>query len=166
MTCSCATWLDYHCYCECRWDLFFQTVVHLFMWIMSHAIIVLSSWMYCFAVHIDILDNQILAAKSMTYPISPPLHSGALILAIFSFGSNFLTLYFVNCIIWTSSILQILSVVIFFFIFSPLLRSLISDFIQVSRANSLQHLNIGGTFITDESLYAVARSCPHIKVFS
>ncbi|XP_074572140.1 F-box protein At5g67140-like [Curcuma longa] len=33
----------------------------------------------------------------------------------------------------------------------------------VSRANSLLHLNIGGTFITDESLYAVANSCPHIK---
>uniref|UniRef100_A0A3B6SC06 F-box/LRR-repeat protein 15-like leucin rich repeat domain-containing protein n=1 Tax=Triticum aestivum TaxID=4565 RepID=A0A3B6SC06_WHEAT len=33
----------------------------------------------------------------------------------------------------------------------------------VSRARSLQHLNIGGTFITDESLYAVADSCPNLK---
>lgn len=33
----------------------------------------------------------------------------------------------------------------------------------VSRAHSLQHLNIGGTFITDESLYAVANSCTHLK---
>ncbi|XP_072973224.1 F-box protein At5g67140 [Typha angustifolia] len=33
----------------------------------------------------------------------------------------------------------------------------------VSRAYSLQHLNIGGTFITDESLYAIANSCPHLK---
>ncbi|KAI5319301.1 hypothetical protein L3X38_039009 [Prunus dulcis] len=33
----------------------------------------------------------------------------------------------------------------------------------ISRANSLQHLNIGGTFITDESLYAIADSCPHLK---
>jgi len=34
----------------------------------------------------------------------------------------------------------------------------------VSRAYSLQHLNIGGTFITDESLYAVANSCANLKV--
>ncbi|KAG0512977.1 hypothetical protein BDA96_10G061400 [Sorghum bicolor] len=33
----------------------------------------------------------------------------------------------------------------------------------VSRAYSLQHLNIGGTFITDESLYAVANSCTNLK---
>ncbi|KAI3409331.1 F-box domain-containing protein [Psidium guajava] len=33
----------------------------------------------------------------------------------------------------------------------------------IARANALQHLNIGGTFITDESLYAVANSCPHLK---
>ncbi|KAG6533008.1 hypothetical protein ZIOFF_006868 [Zingiber officinale] len=33
----------------------------------------------------------------------------------------------------------------------------------VTRANSLQHLNVGGTFITNESLYAVANSCPHVK---
>ncbi|GAV67749.1 F-box-like domain-containing protein/LRR_6 domain-containing protein [Cephalotus follicularis] len=33
----------------------------------------------------------------------------------------------------------------------------------ISRANSLQHLNIGGTFITDESLFAIADSCPHLK---
>ncbi|KAF2925377.1 hypothetical protein DAI22_06g047400 [Oryza sativa Japonica Group] len=33
----------------------------------------------------------------------------------------------------------------------------------VSRAHSLQHLNIGGTFITDESLYAVAKSCINLK---
>ncbi|XP_059456343.1 F-box protein At5g67140 [Corylus avellana] len=33
----------------------------------------------------------------------------------------------------------------------------------ISRAHSLQHLNIGGTFITDESLFAIADSCPHLK---
>ncbi|KAK9948940.1 hypothetical protein M0R45_004493 [Rubus argutus] len=33
----------------------------------------------------------------------------------------------------------------------------------ISRANSLQYLNVGGTFITDESLYAIANSCPHLK---
>ncbi|PIA56543.1 hypothetical protein AQUCO_00700705v1 [Aquilegia coerulea] len=33
----------------------------------------------------------------------------------------------------------------------------------VSRANSLHYLNIGGTFVTDESLYAIAASCPHLK---
>ncbi|KAI3912582.1 hypothetical protein MKW92_039074 [Papaver armeniacum] len=33
----------------------------------------------------------------------------------------------------------------------------------VSRANSLQHLNVGGTFITDESLVAIANCCPHLK---
>ncbi|KAL3583749.1 hypothetical protein D5086_014810 [Populus alba] len=30
-------------------------------------------------------------------------------------------------------------------------------------ANSLQHLDIGGTFITDESLFAIADSFPHLK---
>jgi hypothetical protein len=39
-------------------------------------------------------------------------------------------------------------------------------FLQVSRAYSLQHLNIGGTFITDESLYAVANNCTNLKVRS
>ncbi|KAI4383407.1 hypothetical protein MLD38_009249 [Melastoma candidum] len=33
----------------------------------------------------------------------------------------------------------------------------------ISRATSLQHLNIGGTFITDNSLFAIASSCPHLK---
>ncbi|XP_042496804.1 F-box protein At5g67140-like isoform X2 [Macadamia integrifolia] len=33
----------------------------------------------------------------------------------------------------------------------------------VSKATSLQHLNVGGTFITDESLFAIANSCPHLK---
>ncbi|CAL9053991.1 unnamed protein product [Musa banksii] len=33
----------------------------------------------------------------------------------------------------------------------------------VTRANSLRHLNVGGTFITDDSLYAIASSCPQIK---
>ncbi|CBI21400.3 hypothetical protein AAG906_024051 [Vitis piasezkii] len=33
----------------------------------------------------------------------------------------------------------------------------------ISRAISLQHLNIGGTFITDESLFAIAESCPCLK---
>ncbi|KAL0351754.1 UNVERIFIED_CONTAM: F-box protein [Sesamum calycinum] len=33
----------------------------------------------------------------------------------------------------------------------------------ISRATSLEHLNIGGTFITDASLFAIADSCPHLK---
>ncbi|KAK9163398.1 hypothetical protein Syun_004300 [Stephania yunnanensis] len=33
----------------------------------------------------------------------------------------------------------------------------------VSRASSLEHLNIGGTFITDESLFAIANCCPRLK---
>ncbi|KAL6572972.1 hypothetical protein OROHE_002448 [Orobanche hederae] len=33
----------------------------------------------------------------------------------------------------------------------------------ISRATSLQHLNIGGTFVTDASLFAIADSCPHLK---
>ncbi|KAJ0965483.1 hypothetical protein J5N97_026621 [Dioscorea zingiberensis] len=33
----------------------------------------------------------------------------------------------------------------------------------VSEATSLRHLNVGGTFITDESLFAIANSCPHLK---
>ncbi|KAI5684530.1 hypothetical protein M9H77_05758 [Catharanthus roseus] len=33
----------------------------------------------------------------------------------------------------------------------------------ISRAASLQHLNIGGTFITDASLFAIADSCPLLK---
>ncbi|PON42997.1 F-box domain containing protein [Parasponia andersonii] len=33
----------------------------------------------------------------------------------------------------------------------------------ITRANSLQHLNIGGTFITDESLFVIADSCPQLK---
>ena len=35
---------------------------------------------------------------------------------------------------------------------------------QISRATSLRHLNVGGTFITDESLFAIARSCPKMEV--
>lgn len=35
--------------------------------------------------------------------------------------------------------------------------------LQVSEASSLRHLNVGGTFITDESLFAIANSCPHLK---
>ncbi|KAI8535097.1 hypothetical protein RHMOL_Rhmol10G0148500 [Rhododendron molle] len=34
----------------------------------------------------------------------------------------------------------------------------------ISRTTSLQHLNIGGTFITDDSLFAIADSCPNLKV--
>lgn len=34
----------------------------------------------------------------------------------------------------------------------------------VSRATSLRHLNIGGTFVTDESLFAIGNSCPHLKI--
>ncbi|KAK9135929.1 hypothetical protein Syun_015259 [Stephania yunnanensis] len=33
----------------------------------------------------------------------------------------------------------------------------------ISRTTSLQHLNIGGTFITDESLFAIAQNCTHLK---
>ncbi|XP_051140321.1 F-box protein At5g67140-like [Andrographis paniculata] len=33
----------------------------------------------------------------------------------------------------------------------------------ISQAGSLQHLNIGGTFITDVSLFAIADSCPYLK---
>ncbi|KAL4369608.1 hypothetical protein GQ457_05G007240 [Hibiscus cannabinus] len=33
----------------------------------------------------------------------------------------------------------------------------------ITRTNSLKHLNVGGTFITDESLSAIADSCPHLK---
>ncbi|KAK1274715.1 F-box protein [Acorus gramineus] len=33
----------------------------------------------------------------------------------------------------------------------------------VSKATSLQHLNIGGTFITDDSLFAIAENCPQLK---
>ncbi|XP_051117230.1 F-box protein At5g67140-like isoform X2 [Andrographis paniculata] len=33
----------------------------------------------------------------------------------------------------------------------------------ISRTNSLRHLNIGGTFITDASLFAIAESCPNLK---
>ncbi|KAL5556982.1 hypothetical protein UlMin_039218 [Ulmus minor] len=33
----------------------------------------------------------------------------------------------------------------------------------ISRTKSLQHLNIGGTFITDESLFVLADSCPQLK---
>ncbi|KAK9670386.1 hypothetical protein RND81_13G198300 [Saponaria officinalis] len=33
----------------------------------------------------------------------------------------------------------------------------------VSKATNLQHLNIGGTFITDESLFAIGNSCQHLK---
>ncbi|KAF5206031.1 Caffeoyl-coa o-methyltransferase [Thalictrum thalictroides] len=36
----------------------------------------------------------------------------------------------------------------------------------VSRARSLQHLNIGGTFITDESLYAIATNCSQLKAIN
>ncbi|MED6170394.1 hypothetical protein PIB30_030480 [Stylosanthes scabra] len=33
----------------------------------------------------------------------------------------------------------------------------------ISRTRSLEHLNVGGTFITDESLFAIATSCPNLK---
>ncbi|OAO95858.1 hypothetical protein AXX17_AT5G67180 [Arabidopsis thaliana] len=33
----------------------------------------------------------------------------------------------------------------------------------ISRTSSLQHLNIGGTFITDESLFAIAERCHQLK---
>ncbi|XP_023006941.1 F-box protein At5g67140 [Cucurbita maxima] len=33
----------------------------------------------------------------------------------------------------------------------------------ISRANSLQNLNIGGTFVTDVSLFAIADNCPNLK---
>uniref|UniRef100_A0A0A0LJD9 Uncharacterized protein n=1 Tax=Cucumis sativus TaxID=3659 RepID=A0A0A0LJD9_CUCSA len=34
---------------------------------------------------------------------------------------------------------------------------------KISRANSLQNLNIGGTYITDISLLAIADNCPNLK---
>ncbi|GAU26041.1 hypothetical protein TSUD_225020, partial [Trifolium subterraneum] len=33
----------------------------------------------------------------------------------------------------------------------------------ISRTKSLRHLNVGGTFITDESLFAIAKSCPKME---
>ncbi|KAE9613036.1 hypothetical protein Lal_00027612 [Lupinus albus] len=33
----------------------------------------------------------------------------------------------------------------------------------ISRTTSLKHLNVGGTFITDESLFAISRSCPNLE---
>ncbi|KAL5099244.1 hypothetical protein RYX36_003571 [Vicia faba] len=33
----------------------------------------------------------------------------------------------------------------------------------ISRTRSLRYLNVGGTFITDESLFAIARSCPKME---
>ncbi|XP_019423356.1 PREDICTED: F-box protein At5g67140-like [Lupinus angustifolius] len=33
----------------------------------------------------------------------------------------------------------------------------------ISRTTSLKHLNVGGTFITDESLFAIANSCPNLE---
>ncbi|KAJ1381225.1 Leucine-rich repeat, cysteine-containing subtype [Sesbania bispinosa] len=33
----------------------------------------------------------------------------------------------------------------------------------ISRARSLRHVNVGGTFITDESLFVIARSCPNLE---
>ncbi|KAL2499671.1 F-box protein [Abeliophyllum distichum] len=37
---------------------------------------------------------------------------------------------------------------------------------MISRATSLQHLNIGGTFITDTSLFAIADGSPQLNVKS
>ncbi|KAK8466687.1 hypothetical protein PHAVU_008G146300, partial [Phaseolus vulgaris] len=34
---------------------------------------------------------------------------------------------------------------------------------QITRTRSLQHLNVGGTFITDESLFGIVRSCPKLE---
>ncbi|CAI9758815.1 unnamed protein product [Fraxinus pennsylvanica] len=34
---------------------------------------------------------------------------------------------------------------------------------MISKATSLQHLNLGGTFITDLSMFAIANSCPHLE---
>lgn len=61
---------------------------------------------------------------------------------------------------------KIVYIVVFFsiFVLSLYYYLLAFYFVQVTKANSLQHLNVGGTFITDESLYAVANSCPQIKV--
>ncbi|KAL0536004.1 hypothetical protein IC582_024936 [Cucumis melo] len=36
----------------------------------------------------------------------------------------------------------------------------------ISRANSLQNLNIGGTYITDIPLLAIANNCPNLKVIN
>lgn len=35
---------------------------------------------------------------------------------------------------------------------------------QVTKAQSLEHLNVGGTFITDVSVLAIARHCRNLKV--
>lgn len=48
---------------------------------------------------------------------------------------------------------------------SPCSIKLISfNYLQISKATSLQHLNIGGTFVTDVSLYAIAQNCPNLTV--
>lgn len=36
--------------------------------------------------------------------------------------------------------------------------------LQVSRAQSVEHLNVGGTFITDVSILAIAAHCSRLKV--
>lgn len=38
--------------------------------------------------------------------------------------------------------------------------------VQISRAKSLQHLNAGGTHITDVSVKAMATHCPQLRVSS
>ena len=40
----------------------------------------------------------------------------------------------------------------------------LSCHVQVSRAQSLEHFNVGGTFITDVSLLAISEHCPLLKV--
>lgn len=38
--------------------------------------------------------------------------------------------------------------------------------LQVSRAQAVEHLNVGGTFITDVSILAIAAHCSHLKVLN
>ncbi|MCO5557487.1 hypothetical protein L7F22_011052 [Adiantum nelumboides] len=45
-----------------------------------------------------------------------------------------------------------------------ILRFMVS--LQVSRATSLQHLNIGGTFITEISIFAISKCCQKLKVLN
>lgn len=40
----------------------------------------------------------------------------------------------------------------------------VAEALQVSRAQSVEHLNVGGTFITDVSILAIAAHCSRLKV--
>ncbi|KAG6481370.1 hypothetical protein ZIOFF_057970 [Zingiber officinale] len=73
-----------------------------------------------------------------------------------NFSKFKLTLNHLSCDIWHSCMLNELV--------EKAIKTCTIYFVRrVTQANSLQHLNVGGTFITDESLYAIANSCPQIK---